>query len=1060
MPPVNTYGLRKKKRRGIPKCIFQNADNVFEALKIDNFKETKAIIDAKHKARAEKRAPAPLEFERLHISTDAADSTFDRLLREGPINACMRNFCSDSSSNSSGAANFSVGDVLEFPGGCRSGHPTKPQVFKKSVKANRLKKNDPRVRKRHAERSGFFGNHSETSLPALEASLLLKENCILREDAVAGINVTSAENVCRTPVLREKNEKGLLGISPILPLPPVRGGSSSTPCEKAAFSYGDLCPELKSGGTSRVHSLGDEVFQDIGHNTTIDLFFSSGQIGSEDKVLKRPENNGSSDMFASLDQQELSSTGLNNGVHSVDILDSHENDGMNFNVSSGHVLSKPTDGTNVSVTHEASKSIYVCSSIDSGSSVDIIESSQVHDLASCLGDCKLASSSDSDSDFLINRGEVAPNTKRCSIVTKNCQTMPSKFDCAPNQLPSSGVRSFQESVSSLNDSPGTLLPNTYSPPNLQGVRPVLKSGSVDDCFVVLTRCDIPNDSRDFEVDDMRVDSVMHERTEWQRSNGEDTSCDTAVQQGSGPSLLACEVSRQDLRGASEEKECWVVLSRCDDMLLRKSLLNSEVKHPCEDTVSSVDISGNFQERDSVGRCISSRRSDANVDSLILIPGKQWRRSLSILSKVRTSCGESSAGYGQPMAQCNKMKGKLWGSRISSLIQLQPASETIVEDWEASVRSLEVESNYTRQSIEHLGHDKSAISGVPEQLSLESDASRVYKRCLQEGPVPFSKFFPSSMKKNCKKIGEGVYGEVFFFSGSAHRAPSVIKIIPIEGKMEVNGEPQKTFREIISEVIVAQELSNLRKGVLNATSTFNKVQAIRCVQGCYPNWLQALWHDFDDSKGSENDSPEIFQEDQLYIVLELSNGGKDLESFVFSSADQGLAAFKQVALALAVAEEAVEFEHRDLHWGNVLISNTKEKEINYILNGETHYTATKGIEASIIDFTLSRISDPVSKQPVFYDLARDETLFAAEGDYQFDIYRMMKEFNENKWDTFVPKSNVAWLHYLLDKLCTMARYKNRTTKVHNRAISVLSKLKDSVLMFDNVSSFVKCDGFSK
>lgn len=27
---------------------------------------------------------------------------------------------------------------------------------------------------------------------------------------------------------------------------------------------------------------------------------------------------------------------------------------------------------------------------------------------------------------------------------------------------------------------------------------------------------------------------------------------------------------------------------------------------------------------------------------------------------------------------------------------------------------------------------------------------------------------------------------------------------------------------------------------------------------------------------------------------------------------------QTVLALAVAEEAVEFEHRDLHWGNVLI----------------------------------------------------------------------------------------------------------------------------------------------
>jgi serine/threonine-protein kinase haspin len=52
---------------------------------------------------------------------------------------------------------------------------------------------------------------------------------------------------------------------------------------------------------------------------------------------------------------------------------------------------------------------------------------------------------------------------------------------------------------------------------------------------------------------------------------------------------------------------------------------------------------------------------------------------------------------------------------------------------------------------------------------------------------------------CKKIGEGVYGEVFLSEGQDH---SVLKVIPIEGEACVNGEPQKKFEEILSEIVIA------------------------------------------------------------------------------------------------------------------------------------------------------------------------------------------------------------------------------------------------------------------
>jgi len=56
-------------------------------------------------------------------------------------------------------------------------------------------------------------------------------------------------------------------------------------------------------------------------------------------------------------------------------------------------------------------------------------------------------------------------------------------------------------------------------------------------------------------------------------------------------------------------------------------------------------------------------------------------------------------------------------------------------------------------------------------------------------------------EHCHKIGEGVYGEVFLYECDDKK--SVIKIIPIENEQLVNGEPQKKFNEILSEIVIAK-----------------------------------------------------------------------------------------------------------------------------------------------------------------------------------------------------------------------------------------------------------------
>lgn len=78
----------------------------------------------------------------------------------------------------------------------------------------------------------------------------------------------------------------------------------------------------------------------------------------------------------------------------------------------------------------------------------------------------------------------------------------------------------------------------------------------------------------------------------------------------------------------------------------------------------------------------------------------------------------------------------------------------------------------------------------------------------------------------------------------------------------------------------------------------------------------------------------------------------------------------------------------MHWGNILVARTTSKSVEYRVDGKVIQIPTHGVKATIIDYTLSRMvyDDAV----LFNNLADDEDLFSAVGDYQFDIYRLMRD----------------------------------------------------------------------
>ncbi|XP_040165523.1 serine/threonine-protein kinase haspin homolog [Anopheles arabiensis] len=482
--------------------------------------------------------------------------------------------------------------------------------------------------------------------------------------------------------------------------------------------------------------------------------------------------------------------------------------------------------------------------------------------------------------------------------------------------------------------------------------------------------------------------------------------------------------------------------------IRKSTLSS---------INSNDSSRNTGEQTSFSAVKSSKtpakhsdmsmmpppapvEADATIGRVSFRPGK-WRKSMSTLLKTSMCRREGACSIG--------------GERRITMYQGPPQSNETLHD----AQRLSSNTTADRPSDSHDVSVQRFVAPlswktVSDQRFLCPQRSKdeVMTRCGQREPISFEQALAKMEATVERKIGEGVYGEVFLCT-KPNDTQSVLKLIPIEGNLPINGEKQKTFEEILSEIIISSELSDLRQqNVQFSTDGFVELRSVSCVVGEYPQRLLELWKDYNDRQGSENDSPEDFPADQLYIAFETAFGGSDLDGYRFYNAQQAFATFTQIVLALAVAEKRYDFEHRDLHTGNILIETTKVPERTYCLLGEEIVIKTHGLKATIIDYTLSRIV--YSGLCLFNDLSTDEELFTAEGDYQFEIYRNMKTVLQNRWDQHAPRTNVYWLHYLLDKLTSVRNFREKTSKAHKAGMKAMKQLSDVLLQFTSVHDIVR------
>jgi len=311
-----------------------------------------------------------------------------------------------------------------------------------------------------------------------------------------------------------------------------------------------------------------------------------------------------------------------------------------------------------------------------------------------------------------------------------------------------------------------------------------------------------------------------------------------------------------------------------------------------------------------------------------------------------------------------------------------------------------------------------------KIDINDPLHKILVKCSDENVVTLSSLFPKG--SDVTKLGEGVYAEVYQHNGLA------VKVMPVNGKTAINGSSQKTLEDMLCEIAITKCLSEL-SGTLPYyyTSTFVRLVKINIARGMYPKILDDAWTHYDKNvKESENERPskKLKSKDQMYIVFQLSHGGTALEDFEIKNVEEAVSIFQQIAFGMAVAESRYEFEHRDLHVGNVLIRRLEDASMNqskcckFELRGDRLKLPMNGVEVTLIDFTWSRAThtDEFTHQPLalYSDLDADPELFEGQGDIQFDVYRDMSKLAPKipkRWRIFYQKSNVLWLVYLHRKI---------------------------------------------
>jgi serine/threonine-protein kinase haspin len=288
--------------------------------------------------------------------------------------------------------------------------------------------------------------------------------------------------------------------------------------------------------------------------------------------------------------------------------------------------------------------------------------------------------------------------------------------------------------------------------------------------------------------------------------------------------------------------------------------------------------------------------------------------------------------------------KLWESQLQKL-KATDAVETVQTPQTTLNNQLEKLSiSKSTDSIDTIVVEESSSGHDTEEKSIQD----LLLLCGQSKVYSFTDYFESFP---LKKIGEASYSDVYL-----SKSNQAIKIIPI------GNDDQLSIHAAWLELATTREIGHTYQRD-DPVSNFVQLEHCGVIQDLYHEELVRLWDQYDEIHQSENVDPRDYASTQYYLILSMEYAGSDLEStLLISNLKRVYSLVLQVIFSLCQAELLIGFEHRDLHWGNVLVSSYRKSSMNFVLKfphtSHVVQIPTGMIKVTLIDFTLARFCNGI------------------------------------------------------------------------------------------------------